>query len=160
MKYLAILSLLCLPVQAQSLIDESMAKSETKAAFKSFQPGPNVKAAIDGLEQEGQNLLARFRDGQIDERTLLRERARRNLAAFTIRAWAFTQKKDEVAQVAVVIIGSSEFFAIFPRGIGHLPKELKPKEVYLSAPGEQTQWQFVGQRKAANATFAIFRRVS
>lgn len=160
MKYLAIALLICTSAHAQVLsIDDSMAKPETKAAFKAFRPGPNVKAALDGLEQEGRDLLARMRDGQADERTVIRERARRELAAFVIKAWAFTHKRDEVARVAVIILGSSEFYQIFPRGIAHLPKQLTPKSIYPSAPGEQTMWQYVGQRDVAGSRFVVFRKL-
>jgi hypothetical protein len=158
MKQLALILLLATIAHAQSFIDDSMTKPETKAAFKTFKPGPKVQAALNDLEQQGRELLARFRDGQVNEWTLTREKSRRDLAAFTIKAWAFTHHNDEVATVAVIVLGSSEFFQIFPRGSNHLPKQLQPGSVYEAVPGAHILWQFVGQREAAGAKFAIFRR--
>lgn len=157
---LGLLLLASVSVSAQALsIDDSLASPELKEAFKQFQPGPKLQAALDDLDSQGRDLLAQFAEGRIDQQTLNREHARRRLAAFVMKAWAFAQKKDEAPQIAVVILGSREFYQVFPRGIGHLPKQLIPKQVYLAAPGEKTQWQFVGQRDVAGNHFAIFRRV-
>ncbi len=154
------IGLLNLPLAAQGLsVDDSMAGPGVKDAFKHFQPGPRLKRELDSLDQSARDLLALYRDGKVDERTLVREKARRDLAAFVLKAWAFSLKRDEVATVAVVLVGSDEFYRVFPRGTAHLPKQLQPNQTVESAPGSDRKWQYVGQREASGFKFAIFRLV-
>ena len=159
---MAALTLLTLSffVIAQDIpLDDASLTPARREALKKWKPGPKLQAELDALDRAGLEALALHREGNLDERSLLRERARRQIASYVLRAWSFSKGRDEVATIAVIIPGTSEINQVFPRGLGHLPKQLHPKSIYESTPGSHRRWQYVGERKQGGYRFAIFRAV-
>lgn len=127
--------------------------------FDKWKPGPVLKAELDRIEQEGREQFARLKDDLSNGRALSIEKFRRDLAILALKAWSFTTRRDEVATVAVVILGTVEPQAIFPRGLDHLPNQLQPGQVYPASALSSRRWQYVGARKFLDLKFAVFRLV-
>jgi len=53
----------------------------------------------------------------------------------------------------------SEILKIFPEGVKHLPDELKPREIYLTAKNGLQKVQYIGKAAKFGFNFVLFRRI-
>jgi hypothetical protein len=75
------------------------------------------------------------------------------------RAWAAASAESTYFEV--LELKSSEYRRIFPRGLGHLPAQLSPREIYPATTEEDARrWQYLGTRTWRGFKFAIFRLVT
>lgn len=96
--------------------------------------------------------LTAFGQSRESEREIARAKIRTEIE----NAWSTASA--ERLMLVLIEMKSSEHKAVFPRGLGHLPDELQPRQVYpvTNELGAQ-QVQYLGVRRIKGFSFAVFR---
>jgi hypothetical protein len=88
-----------------------------------------------------------------------RETARAKVRAQIENAWS--SASTEPLMLVLIELKSSEYKFLFPRGLGHLPAELQPRESYpVTNEMSAQQVQYLGIRQLKGFRFAVFRRIN
>ena len=88
-----------------------------------------------------------------------REIARAKVRTQIENAWSMASV--EPLMLVLIEVNSSEHKSLFPHGLGHLPDELRPRQIY-SVTNEYgaPQVQYLGIRHIKGFRFAVFRRIA
>ena len=96
--------------------------------------------------------LTTFAQSRDSEREIARAKVRTEID----NAWSTAS--TEPLTLVLIEMKSSEHKSLFPRGLGHLPDELRPRQLYpvTNELGAQ-QVQYLGTRRIKGFRFAVFR---
>ena len=98
--------------------------------------------------------LSAFAQSRDNEREVARAKVKTEIE----NAWAMAS--SDPLMLVLIEMKSSEHKSLFPRGLGHLPEELQPRQFYpvTNELGAQ-QVQYFGTRRIKGFRFAVFRRI-
>ena len=87
-----------------------------------------------------------------------REITRAKVKAEIQKAWSLAS--DELLMTVLIETNSNEYKLLFLRGLSHLPKELRSRELYpVTSQTGAPQVQYLGIRQLKGFRFAVFRRI-
>jgi hypothetical protein len=96
-----------------------------------------------------------FGQSRDSEREIARAKARTQID----NAWSTAS--TERLTLVLIEMKSAEYKSLFPRGLGHLPDQLRPRQIYpvTNELGAQ-QVQYLGVRRIKGFSFAVFRWIT
>ena len=138
-------------------------REEWQKAYRGWEPGPNVAAAVKRLDDAAGELRGQLSREEIALERFSVEWQRVSIHRHLLMCVALVATpRDEAPDLIVIRVNRDEIQRVFPSGKGKLPvEELKPNQIYETEPGSRRQVRYLTvYRWDDGEKFAVFARES